>query len=112
MSFILNQGRCSRCEPCIVVCAYEARHLTPAGDTLLDVTTPVLAVVLMGVFARVNKNVIVLRFRSELVSRAVLFTVEAKVRREVKVLVPAIMERPVSLTDPEAELRWKTVLVL
>jgi dihydroorotate dehydrogenase (fumarate) len=34
--FDFDKEACSECGRCITVCAYEARHLTPAGDMLLE----------------------------------------------------------------------------
>ncbi|MDI7276095.1 MAG: 4Fe-4S binding protein [Anaerolineae bacterium] len=35
LRFRFDEGLCTRCEQCIHVCAYQARHLTPEGDMLL-----------------------------------------------------------------------------
>jgi dihydroorotate dehydrogenase (fumarate) len=36
LGFLFDRDQCSLCERCVVVCAYDARHLTPEGDMLLD----------------------------------------------------------------------------
>jgi dihydroorotate dehydrogenase (fumarate) len=36
LDFLFDEESCTRCGRCVVVCAYDARHLTPEGDMLLD----------------------------------------------------------------------------
>jgi dihydroorotate dehydrogenase (fumarate) len=36
MQFLFDKNTCTQCGRCVVVCAYEARELTPAGDMELD----------------------------------------------------------------------------
>ena len=36
LTFIFDAEMCTRCERCVTVCAYNARHLTPQGEMFLD----------------------------------------------------------------------------
>jgi len=36
LNFVFDQELCSQCGRCVVVCAYGARHLTPAGEMVLE----------------------------------------------------------------------------
>jgi dihydroorotate dehydrogenase (fumarate) len=36
LDFVFDADACTQCQRCVTVCAYRARHLTPAGDMRLD----------------------------------------------------------------------------
>jgi dihydroorotate dehydrogenase (fumarate) len=36
LDFLFDRQECSRCQKCVIVCAYGARHLSSEGDMFLD----------------------------------------------------------------------------